>query len=678
MNLPPAKPRQIERHLFNPNVFLPVLAFLIRLIYLLHIQSSPYFDSPELDAAMHDRWAQGIAHGDFWGKEAFFRAPLYYYFLGLIYYVFGHSYFVPRFIQILLGAISTWLTYRLGRRLFGQTVGVVAGVAYAICGPIIYTEAELLIPALLLPLLLLTLIQLDKQRGAASNWGFFLAGCLLGLAALARPNVLIFIPFVWLWILWVLRGKLRWCLSFSIGIILLIAPVTLRNWIVGHDLVLIASQAGVNFYVGNNPKSDGYTAIVPGTPGDWEGGYRATIQIAEDAAGRKLKPSEVSRYWFQRGWSEMASDLPAWIALTWRKIRLLYSGHEIGNNEDIYFQRRWSWLLGLLMWEKIIGFPFGILLPLGFLGVALQFDWRKNALLILFFLSYSASIVAFFVCTRYRLPLIPILTIWSGVAIVNLLRIAKERTFKAHWPAIAFFVLLLIVANQNPLAGKGIRGFEGAYYLGNKYMEKGQYPEAVDTYREAQELNPHSAFPYYGLALIWMKQGKIAEAREELERALAEDSAFTQARNNLALILFQQGNPEAAIAQYLTVLKQDSSNVFAHRGLADVALSLGDFEQAEEHYQKANELGAFDAQLISRWAQALLQQSKFTAALLVNAKLLAAEPDDPRAHHNQARIYMACDSLQQAQRELEAVLQLDPGNAEAARQLDAIHRGSSK
>ncbi len=79
-----------------------------------------------------------------------------------------------------------------------------------------------------------------------------------------------------------------------------ILPVTLANTLSG-DFVLIASQGGVNFYIGNNPESDALRAVVPGTRTDWWGGYNDAIFMAEEALGRKLKPSEVSRYWYGRG-----------------------------------------------------------------------------------------------------------------------------------------------------------------------------------------------------------------------------------------------------------------------------------------------------------------------------------------------------------------------------------------
>lgn len=627
---------------------------------------------------MHDRWAQEIAGGNVWGHEVFFRAPLYYYFLALIYYLFGHNYFIPRLIQIALGAFSTWLTYRLGWRLFGEKEGVIAGVIYALCGPIIYFDADLLIPALLLPLILLTLLQLDRQRENPTTGGFLLAGLMLGLSALARPNILVFIPFVWIWILWVNQGKTKWALVFSAGVVLMISPVTLRNWLVGKDFVPISSQAGVNFYIGNNPQSDGYTAIVPGTPGDWEGGYNATIRIAREALGADARPSQISGYWFRRALKEMSARPARWVDLTLKKARLLLSGHEIGNNEDIYFQRRFSPILRLLMWEKVIAFPFGTLLPLGFLGLALSWQWRKNSLLLFFFISYALSIIAFFVCTRYRLPLIPILAIWSSAAIVELYRMAKRGNARQYLVVLIGFVLLFFAVNQNPMAAVGITGFEGAYYLGNKYYDEKQYGKALDAYREAVALDSTSGRARNGMAMALLGLGQKSEARNELEKAVLLDPSLIQARNNLGQLLLQDGELEEAGKRFSEVLELDSVNTFAQQGLADVALERGDYALAEDHFRRAYELGLANRQVISRWALALMKQGKYAQALEVNARLLALELDNARAHHNQARLYMACDSLDQAARELEVVLRLAPNNTEARQQLQEIRQQASR
>ncbi len=667
---PPVKKRQFYS---NPNIILPLVAFIIRLIYVIQRQSSPFFAAPEIDQAMHDLWAQQIAAGDIWGREAFFRAPLYYYFLALIYYIFGHNYLVPRIVQITLGAYASWLTYRLGRRLYGEKAGLIAGFLYAFCGPIIYFEGELLIPAILLPLVLLFLNQLDIQRLHPSGKGFFTAGILLGLAAIARPNVLLFAPFALIWIVWILKGKIKWIVSFSLGSALIILPITLHNYLLSRDFVLIASQAGVNFYIGNNPYSNGYTAQVPGFPADWDG-VEGSIRYAENQAGRSLKPSEVSRFWFERAFSEMSKRPLDWIRLTLHKIRLLYAGVEISNNEELYFQRRYSSVLAALMWYRIIAFPTGLLVPLGIMGLLLTWNLKRDFHLLFYFLSYSVSIFIFFVCTRYRLPLLPVLMIWTAAGLVAVQRLIREKNLKSRVLPLSLGAALLVAVNLNPLGEGKAALFEGTYYLGNKLFDRGDYRGAEKVYREALMLDSTSAPAHNGLGLALLRQGRTSEAKDEFRRATRYDPLLTSAHNNLAAILQQEGDFGGAEVQYSASLKVDSTDVFALRGLADIALAQEDFNRAEIYYRAAYENGAADAPTLTRWASALLRQGKIGEALKVNSVLLELQPNNARAHHNQARIYIACDSLEQAIRELETVLRLDPQNTKAEQQLDELRK----
>ena len=63
----------------------------------------------------------------------------------------------------------------------------------------------------------------------------------------------------------------------------------MRNYAEGDDLVLISSQGGVNFFIGNSAKADGKSAVAPGTrPGLWAG-YRDSIAWAKAAEGREEK-----------------------------------------------------------------------------------------------------------------------------------------------------------------------------------------------------------------------------------------------------------------------------------------------------------------------------------------------------------------------------------------------------
>jgi predicted membrane-bound mannosyltransferase len=105
-----------------------LLAFALRLTYVLQLRSSPLFEHPQMDELYHDQWAQAIAAGETFNQGPYFRAPLYPAFLGAVYAVFGHDYLAARVIQALLGSLSCGLLFLVGRLVFSRVIGAVAGV----------------------------------------------------------------------------------------------------------------------------------------------------------------------------------------------------------------------------------------------------------------------------------------------------------------------------------------------------------------------------------------------------------------------------------------------------------------------------------------------------------------------------------------------------------------------
>ena len=312
-------------------------------------------------------------------------------------------------------------------------------------------------------------------------------------------------------------------------------------------------------------------------------------------------------------------------------------------------------------------------MPLGLLGLALTFSWRRCSHLVLFQVSYALGLILFFITARYRIPLIPIFALWAAAGLVIPFHLMKHRQLGKYALTFLGFILLVVLVNQNPLRGKEIPNLDGSINLGNLYLDKKQYSKALEAFRQASLADSTSARPANGMGLALLNLKRAEEAKKEFKKAVFLEPSLNQARNNLARILQQEGELSAALNHFAKVLELDSSDVFAQRGYADVSLEMSDFATAQTHYEKAYHLGASDSQLISRWAQSLVAQEKLAEALEVNATLLAAEPDNARAHHNQARIYIACDSLEQARRELETVLRLAPTTTEAGEQLKEIN-----
>jgi len=420
-----ALPRALEPHLRELILF--GLALFSRLIFLLEIRPSPLFHYPILDMRWHRLWAREILAGDLIGKEVFFRAPLYPYFLALVMKVAGSGYFWPRLVQSLVGCLTPVLVHRLALATgLRKRPALLAGIAAAVYPLFLYYDTEFLIPVLIVPLDLALLLCLARLTPQDRLRAWLLPGIILGLSAIARPDILALVPGVAAW-MWLgpcrrnRRGIASRLAALLAATLAVIAPVTVRNAIVGHDFVPIASQGGINFWIGNNPNADGKTATAAG-PEITRGYYRDNVWLtselfAERALGHQLKPSEISNYWFRQGLSFFREDPAAALEFFGKKFYFLLNGAEIPSNQSIYYYRNESALFRALVWPGPLKLPFGLLLPLAAVGLGFSLRQRRQFLLLYFFLlTYGLGIVAFFVTARFRMPLIPVLLVFAAYA----------------------------------------------------------------------------------------------------------------------------------------------------------------------------------------------------------------------------------------------------------------------
>src|SRR4051812_30744211 len=103
-------------HLACAAIFM--IALMLRLVHLSQIRPIPLFDHPIGDARTYDRWATEIASGHWIGQGVFYQAPLYPYFLGIVYKIVGHSLLGVRVVQCVIGAGSCVLLALAGREFF--------------------------------------------------------------------------------------------------------------------------------------------------------------------------------------------------------------------------------------------------------------------------------------------------------------------------------------------------------------------------------------------------------------------------------------------------------------------------------------------------------------------------------------------------------------------------------
>lgn len=552
-------------------------ALAVRVVYLWQYRSCPLFEFPIMDPDYHDQWARDFAAGrSFMEGEPYFRAPLYPWFLGVCYKLSGGSYLFPRVVQIVLGATSCGLVFLLARFFYSRAAAAASGAVAATFWLFVYFENELLIVPLIVFLDLLLLWLLASALTGGSRTALVAGGFVTGLSAIARPNILLFGLAACLWLLFFdstsrERFRMRWkkglvgALLFGGACLVPILPVTVRNVVEGDDLVLISSQGGVNFYIGNNAASDGTTAVVPGTRAGWWEGYRDTIAMAETAEGRNLEPSEVSRHFFGKAFEFIRQKPREWFDLTCRKAGYFFNRAEFTNNQPIrFFAERFGPIVRLLP----IG--FGVIAPLSLLGLFLCLKrFRRTFPLWGFCLVYTASIIAFFICTRFKMPAVPVLIILACGAVQWLVTTCTQRRWQRA--SLAVLVLIPLFWWTNTLPGKYTdSAFGGLEILGSLELNNENPEKAAEYYREAIrvfgpiEANkpPYETLLHTRLGVALYKMGDIEGAKSVFESIGKRNmrarhmSEYADGVFGLGLIAIDQGEIDKAIEYFRFVLER--------------------------------------------------------------------------------------------------------------------------
>lgn len=419
-----------------------VLGLAVRLIYLWQSSAYPNFFVPYAgaDAVHNHEMAQRVAGGDILlGKDVYWTSPLYAYFLGGLFTLFGDSYWIARLANVILGVGTIALIYLFTLRFFQSApVALLAGLGASIYGPFIVFDTSGLKASLGLfftALMLYMLTNCLNREARSSRWLY--AGMASGLVFNIIGQIGIFLLLLCRWLFikrpcepeqnppaWNdLRSRLRRVSLFILGIILVIAPFTIRNYYVAGDTVLIGSNSGLHLYIGNHKGASGKFINIDGLRHTPKGHIFDAKRIAEEEAGHTLSASKVSAFWMNRAY-EFVRDEPAeFLRLLGKKTLLVLSSYEIPGNDNYQYLKQRSSFLSY--------FPgIEIMLTLGLCGLLLGLlEYRKLEILFIFFFTYSLALILTLVSWRYRMPLTLVLIPFAGYFIVQIFEAVKRKAY---------------------------------------------------------------------------------------------------------------------------------------------------------------------------------------------------------------------------------------------------------
>ena len=667
------------------------LALCARLLHVLVIKESPFFDNLLVDSVDYDARATAILHGSWPEEGAFYQPPLYPLFLALIYRVLGHDFLAVRVVQAVLGSVSAALVYLIGRRCAGKAAGIAAGIMYSLYAMSIHFDAEILMPAVIVLPALCSLYLMLRAADGARLGTWMAAGFLLGLTSTASPTVLVFLPLALLWTLSKMRGGkapqpggdsprgsdaipqravgknrvVAAALVLTACALAPVAAVTGVNYVKSGSFVPVSYNGGINFYIGNNSDYDGTVGIRPG--------IRWDLLTAEPPADRRTDPSGWSAYYYGKAENYIIANTKAYLALLFKKLALFWNGHEIERNTSFAHVAEYS----PFMKYPLVSFRW--VAPLALAGMALALRGRAAlGLPALFLFSQMAVTVAFFVCARYRMPSVPILCIFAGYGAVTLAGMIRGRSATAAaYAAVA--VLGAVAVNVDAYGISKVKYSRPDYERALIMRREGRTDEAVALFRSAALEDPRAPDPPFQWGALMAGRGAYGDAAELFERAALLEPRYAKSWFNLGLCRSRLGRIAPAIDAYRRALEADPSYWEAGVGLGDALLGEKRLDEAAAAYGRSLELAksrqeaAVSSMSLGR-VEALL--GNYESSLAEFDRALAASPRSVDARLAKARVLLLLGRTEHAAAEARAAADSDSSDSRVKALLKQLGIGS--
>ncbi len=413
--------------------FIYIINIIFRFIVLNELSPFPEFQCPppSVDSDFYIYIAKFINEGiPFVSKEAYYYSPFYSHLVALSFSIFGENIFILKLINIIAGSTIPIAIYLISKLyLKSSKIALLLAILSSFYDLFVIYDLQLLKTSLGITFLF---------------WGFYffslfekkqkisiltLSGILFGIGSLIYVNFLLVLVIFCFYLLFKYKLKV---LYFGFPILLIIGSSMIRNYIVVQDIIPVTSIGGIHFYIGNSSKSVGIYTRVKGVRASGFGHYFDGRKVAEKETGKKLKPSQVSKFWKKKAIKEIKENPQHFIKLILRKILYTINYFDVPNNINKNYIKEKTFIF------RHFTFSFGIFSLLGLVGFILSLKNREFIPIHIFFVIYFLTVIMFFVTDRYRLPLILPLFLYTGFLIKYIINI------KSFLKKLIVLVLLIL------------------------------------------------------------------------------------------------------------------------------------------------------------------------------------------------------------------------------------------
>jgi tetratricopeptide (TPR) repeat protein len=656
-----------------------LLALCVRGVYLYDSSDNPTFSAPIVDSMTYDLMARKAVEGAQITDEFFWQPLFYPLFLSAVYFLSDSSIVLARIVQALLGCVTCVLIYRLGERIFGRSAGILAGLIAAVYGPMVFFETELLAAGWAAFWSVVVMWVLIGASEKPSVWRGFVLGLCGILSIITRP---VFVPFfaagcIWLMVVWLRRRVqprklLLGLVGVAAGVLVVAAPVGFLSYQTTGKATVLPNSGGVNFYIGNNPDYKETIAIRPGLR--WQ-----ELMVLPNKQGIEDR-YERQRFFVDKTVRYVVGQPLSFFQGLVYKATQFCSSREVPRNVDVYSFRKWSLLLRAGVWKVGgFGFPFGVLLPLAVVGGVY---WRRiiPGPIWLYMIFYPASVILVFVTSRYRVPIVPLMSVLAAGGCAAIWNILKGRQ-SAQLVVAGVIILGTCLASgvPGPFVAEQIDYEPELYYgLGDSLDKRGQTDAGIESYYKAISLRSDYVEAHHNVALLLTKQKRSDEAIAHLSAAIKLEPNHAVLYKDLGNALIAQGKVGNAIASYNKAIQLDPTSRQAHRRLGLALASLGKFDAAIKHYLSALEFDPDDAETHYSLGVAYQMKGELDKAVRQYSEAVEIDPGLDNAHSNLGVIFARRKEYDKAIKSLSEALRLRPDSAETQYNLGLVFRSKGQ
>ena len=546
-------------------LILLISALAVRSIYYYQFQNSPYFDylHDGFDQAHYYKGAQAFANGNILAVSSGIipPAPLYQYFLGVIFWLFGSSFNMVWFSQFFLGTISTLLIYFIGNHYFKASVSFIAALLFTFYG-VNWLYESTIFRAVFITFLEVTscylLIRFVNRQCASF---MILSAVFLSLLMQARTNYLLILPFAFAY-LWKKvfclenKGK-KYFAGFLLIFILTSIPLLVWVKVVRGEWGLYDASGGggaaENLLISNMVDHDPRV-------------YPPQEIYFEYAKNVPLKIIPVMRYI-----AETAFKCPiCFLQMYPKKIYYYFNNYEPPNALNFYLSQDFS---PILQWGSI---PFALYGSLGIIGFVLLLKNRRDwTLLHAYFVANILMYLPFLILSRYRLSIVPFLSLFAAYTLWVVFQKIKKQQWFSLSVLCTCFILLNFIEKTNPLPTGKIRIVDymnvGTAFLKNSnekddsYSYK-YYKKAWDHYRTLKPVSPKPEMLLSLFSSYYAKEGEkyrqknnLLKERKSYKNAVLYNYSSSRIHYNYALALYKSKNHKDAFLETLRSIVLNST-----------------------------------------------------------------------------------------------------------------------